>query len=186
MRAVWLQPNQEYLAERHRLGWDKKDELWDGVLHMVPPPSYHHVKVSIRLFKALSVVAGKRGLDANPDGPGLFEAGTDNYRIPDGSVSRPEHAVSRGIEGAELVIEVLSPDDDSYNKFDFYAKLGVGEVWIVDPHTLVVEVYALTGGAYVRVPATGAITISPLLGISLELDAGPSLRLRDGDDVHDV
>jgi len=187
MRAVWIEPDESYLAERRLRRQDKRDELWDGVLHMVPQPSFVHCDVSTRLFGALRPIATRRGMRVMTGCLGVFEPGTDrNYRVPDVTVFRPEHIVKRGIEGAELVIEVLSPNDDSRNKFDFYAKLGVGEVWIVDPQALVVEVYSLTGGAYVRVPSTGNLTISPLLGISLELDAGPVLRLRDGDDVHDV
>lgn len=38
MRAVWIGVPDRFLEERHRLGHDKQDELWEGVLHMVPPP----------------------------------------------------------------------------------------------------------------------------------------------------
>jgi hypothetical protein len=30
------------LAERQRLGLDLFDEMWEGELHMVPPPSAEH------------------------------------------------------------------------------------------------------------------------------------------------
>src|SRR5215831_6404963 len=57
MRAVWLQPDEAYLAQRHRLGHDKKDELWDGVLHMVPPASSAHGGLMSRLLVALDPIA---------------------------------------------------------------------------------------------------------------------------------
>jgi len=187
MRAVWIEPSETFLAERRRRGQDKKDEVWDGVLHMVPPPLSHHTTVSFSLARILAVIGARRGLIARPDSDGLFEPGRDDsYRIPDGSLVRPEHLVKRGIEGAELVIEILSPHDESRDKFPFYAKLGVREIWLVEPNTLVVEVYTLAAGAYVTLPAAGSLTVSPLLGISLELDDGPRLQLRDGDDVYTV
>ena len=154
---------------------------------MVPPRLSHHTTVSFSLARILAVIGARRGLIARPDSAGLFEPGRDDsYRVPDGSLVRPEHLVRRGIEGAELVIEILSPHDESREKFPFYARLRVPEIWHVEPNALVVEVYSLTRGAYVRVPTAGNITISPLLGISLALDAGPMLHLRDGDDVHTV
>ena len=185
MRAVWIEPNQNYLAERRRLGLDKKDEVWDGVLHMVPPPAYHHVITSVGLFKALTPIAERRGLIALPDGVGLFGAESD-YRIPDGVLHRPDQVTRSGLVSAELVIEVLSAHDESRDKLEFYAARGVSEVWLVDPQTLVVEVYTLSGGAYVRVPTVANQTSSPRLGITLELTAGPSLALRDGESVHHV
>jgi hypothetical protein len=42
MRVVMLDAPQELLDERRRLGQDVRDELWDGVVHMVPPPCDAH------------------------------------------------------------------------------------------------------------------------------------------------
>ena len=42
MKALLLEiPDtiQRWMDERARLGHDRMDEMWDGVLHMVPPPS---------------------------------------------------------------------------------------------------------------------------------------------------
>lgn len=33
-----LEVPEGLLAERARLGHDRFDEMWEGVLHMVPPP----------------------------------------------------------------------------------------------------------------------------------------------------
>jgi len=181
MRAVWLQPDEAYLEERHRRGQDKKDELWDGVLHMVPPASYLHGHFDVELVVALRSIGKRRGWLAHTDNLGLF-ASEKSYRIPDATLARPDQVSKRGLEGAELVVEVLSPDDESYDKLPFYAKLGVREVWIIDPETRAVEIYALTQRAYQSV----ANDRSPLLGITLEIIAGPKLRLRDGDDVYEV
>ncbi len=38
MRAVLLEVPEAMLAERRRLGLDGRDEMWNSVLYMVPPP----------------------------------------------------------------------------------------------------------------------------------------------------
>src|SRR5262245_3094496 len=123
MRAVWLEPSETFLEERRRRGLDKFDEVWDGVLHMVPPGSYAHGLSTSRLFLALHAIAERRGLLAHGDGMGVFES-DDNYRVADATIARPEHVSKRGLEGADLVVEVLSPNDESRDKLPFYAKLG--------------------------------------------------------------
>src|SRR5262249_3614736 len=108
-----------------------------------------------------------------------------DYRIPDVVVARPSHVKRRGLEGAILVVEVLSPDDESRDKLPFYAKIGVREVWLVEPTTLVTEIYELIGARYVRVPFVGGIARSPALGIELARTAA-ALELRDGGEVASV
>jgi hypothetical protein len=44
------------LDERRRLGQDVRDEMWDGVLHMVPPPGGAHQDYG-RLGVSLMIVA---------------------------------------------------------------------------------------------------------------------------------
>ena len=44
---------------------------------------------------------------------------------------------------AAAVVEVVSPDDESRQKFGHYAAHGVGEVLIVDPDTRTIELYVL-------------------------------------------
>lgn len=62
-----------------------------------------------------------------------------------------ENQVSeRGYEGAEVVIEVLSPNDESRDKFPFFATKDVREVWLVEPKTRAIELYELRKGRYVR------------------------------------
>ena len=42
MRALLLEPDPKWLEERRRLGHDRFDEVWDGVLHVVPSPNAYH------------------------------------------------------------------------------------------------------------------------------------------------
>lgn len=112
---------------------------------------------------------------------GLFDT-DNNYRVPDCGIAKPEHESARGKEGAELVVEVLSPNDESREKFPFFAKVGVAEIWLVHQRTREVEIYTLAGGEYVRAP-DGA---SPLLGVTLSIVEGPLLRITDGDAIYDI
>ena len=117
--------------------------MWEGELHMVPPPSDRHQEVSGRLYRILAEVAERKGLMARFEG-GLFRPGTDtDYRVPDQTYARPEYRSTRGVEGAaSLVVEILSPNDETYGKLDWYASVAVGEVLVIDPETRHVELFA--------------------------------------------
>lgn len=132
-RLVELPP--DVLAERERLGLDTRDEVWDGVLHMNPPPQYEHSRVQVQLFRHLDRLAAAQGLDVHPE-VGLFNPAhltPHDYRVPDLTVFDPEIISERGLEGAAaLALEVRSPGDDSFKKLPFYDAMGVGEVVIVD------------------------------------------------------
>ncbi len=76
--------------------------------------------------------------------PGVFDpevAAMTSYRVPDLGYARPGDVSERGIEGrAALVVEVLSPRDESHEKLPFFRRIGVEEVLFVDPRTRAFEV----------------------------------------------
>lgn len=183
MRAVWLGVPESFLEERRRLGLDTRDELWEGVLHMVPPPAWRHSVIQGHLYSALLQIARRRGLDGACEG-GVFAA-EKNWRVPDIVFARAEAAAESvpRLDGAELVVEILSPDDESRDKLPFYAKVGVREVWLVEPATREVELLALAGDHYDLVPFIQGRAQSPVLGIEVRVADG-KLELRDGTDVH--
>jgi Uma2 family endonuclease len=154
MRALLLEVPQAMLDERRRLGHDKHDEMWDGVLHMVPPAGGPHQKRGSRLMSRLIRLAEPLGLDATYE-TGVFEPGrNDNYRVPDNVVFRPSSFSERGVEGrAELVVEFRSPNDESYEKLPFYASMEVQEVLILDKSH--VDLRHLVDGAYVPTEPDG-------------------------------
>lgn len=162
MRAVWLEPDERYLAQRHSWGGDRSDEVWDGVLHMPPFPMFDHELIASRLLLALAPIGQRCGLIAVP--AALLEH-EKNYRKPDLTLGREEQISERGFEGAELVIEVLSPNDESRDKLPFFAKLGVREVWLIDPKTRELELYELRDGRYMRQQPP---LVSPVLGVTIE------------------
>jgi Uma2 family endonuclease len=175
MRAVMLQVPESLLAERRRLGADRWDEMWDGVLHMVPSPSGWHQSLGSELHLVLAPVAKTRGLRALYETavhtPGRIDR---DYRQPDLVFFKPEAFHDRGVVGApELVVEILSPDDESYDKLPWYAALGTREVLIVDPITRAVDLFVLRDGKLVRAETAR----SEVLDATFARIDGPRLRV---------
>ena len=73
-----------------------------------------------------------------------------DYRIPDltfiaaGRVDVLARDGTRG-GGPDAVIEIRSPNDETYEKFPFFAGLGVREVIVVHRDTMEAEIYRLAG-----------------------------------------
>ena len=182
MQTLLLKPDdhvREWLEERRRNGVDQRDEVWDGVLHVVPPPFYEHQAFESDLERVLYPLATACGLRIAHEVGVFLRSDDKDYRVPDLAISDPRYISERGVEArAEIVIEVLSPDDESRKKFAFYASCEVPEVWIVHPTTKAIEVYALHGGAYAELPAARDGTIeAPRLGLTLRVVDGPKLRI---------
>jgi len=147
------------IAERHRLGLDRHDELWEGVLHMVPPASRHHQQLEFELAKALEPAARRQGWDV------LIETGVfgtdDDYRIPDIAVFGPESVSERGIDGPpEVVVEIRSPGDESDAKVPWYLARGAGAVLVIDRDTLGLDLHLPAGR--VEPDADGAVLLERL------------------------
>lgn len=175
MRVVMLEAPQALLEERRRLGLDGHDEMWDGVLHVVPPAGGPHQGLSSEFFLATAPVAKGRGLVPRM-GTGLFRSAED-YRVPDQLYCRPEHLSDRGAEGAELVVEVRSEGDDTYRKLPFFAVLGVREVLVLHPSPRRAELYRLVEDRLLPVQADAAGELaSDVLGVRVAPGA-EALRL---------
>jgi Uma2 family endonuclease len=100
----------------------------------------------------------------------------DDYRVPDQLYARPDQLSDRGAEpAAVVVVEILSPGDETYDKLDWYAAGGVDEVLVVDPESRRAEVFARRGSRMVLVESDPGRLQS--LGVDLETVDGPSLRL---------
>ena len=186
MKAVLLDVPQAMLDERRRLGHDRFDEMWNGVLHMVSPPSMGHQHRGTRLVALLHALAERAGMIAVYEA-GLFRPGrNDDYRQPDNLVARPEHVSARGVEGrAELVVEIRSRGDEAYEKLPFFAEMQVQEVLILDGSSI--ELRRLAGDQYVLVDADPGGWVQ-CEAVPLELRSGPgegqiTARTADGDVV---
>ena len=132
------------LERRSRLGQDLFDEVWEGVLHMNPAPHSRHGRLEWQLAGTLGPLAASAGLRAL----GQFNLGDESdYRVPDGALVHPgPDAVY--LTTAALVLEIVSPGDESWAKLDFYAAHSVEELLIVDPQEKTVSWMGLEGSEY--------------------------------------
>ncbi len=150
---------QEMLERRKRLGQDRKDEVWEGVLHMVPAPAHKHGSLAQQLAELLGPAARAAGLEPMIAEFNLGDSKED-FRVPDGGLHRPG-AAEMWHPTAALVLEILSPGDETWEKLPFYAAHGVEEVLIVDPDSHRVDWFALASERYEPVERSALIELGP-------------------------
>lgn len=168
------------LEERRRLGLDLFDEMWEGVLHMNPPPLGNHQEVGSELFMVLGPIAKSLGLVARYEVG--FYAGHDDYRAPDHAYAKPEHLIREGINAAELVVEIRSPHDETFEKLPWYARHGVTEMLVIHPVSRAIELYRTIDGQPDPVDPNvdGSAELKSLAGVRLSTVTtpdGPRLRV---------
>jgi Uma2 family endonuclease len=176
MRTLVLDPPtaglDELLERRRRSGLDRFDEVWEGVYHMVPGPSHAHASIEWQLAALLRPTASAADLEAI----GQCNLGEDehDFRVPDGALHRP------GVSGAwhptaALVVEIVSPGDESWEKLPFYAAHDVDEVLIVDPQERSVSWLELVDGSYRPIERSGLVDLGTQ-GLAEQLDWPPTDR----------
>ena len=177
----------EILRFRERTGADRFDEMWEGVLHMPPSPSFHHQSHASHILNFFVEVwcprvGGAAVMQVNVSTNDRWD---QDYRIPDVSVMLPERVPQGEVMFVRpnVVFEVRSPGDETYDKLPFYAAIG-GEavVVVVERDTKAVQVFALAGGNFILVPpsADGWMPIEPV-GVEVRteaIDGGSILHLR--------
>jgi Putative restriction endonuclease len=180
---------ESMIAERRRLGHDKKDEMWEGVLHMNEPGSFEHQRTEGGLVAVLYPVARRLGLEVLPEA-GIFDPDVpDNkdFRTPDVIVVAPGATSRRGVEGrASLAIEVRSPGDESYEKIPFYGRVGVAELLIIDRDTKSVRRWVSDGG-HLGEAAAGPASWHELSVLPVAMrDSNGTLQARIDDQVVEI
>jgi Uma2 family endonuclease len=132
------------------LGDDKRYELIEGELYMVPSPDFSHQSVLGNLWDYLRNFTKKRQL-------GIVLCAPLDVVFPDNNVLQPDILfiskermgiiTEKNIKGApDLLVEILSTgtlERDKIVKKSLYEKYGVKEYWIVDPTGKQVEVLTL-------------------------------------------
>jgi Uma2 family endonuclease len=193
MRAVIADLPKHWLEERRRSGAHRFDEMWDGVLHIPPARTTSQQALKCDLAIYLHAHWAKpRGCRVNQEvnltTPEDEAQWTLNYRIPDlvlldsarFGIDKDEYMV-----GAPLVVvEICSPGDETYDKFPFYAGLGVPEVWVVHRDIRVPEVHVLGPGPAYRPQPAGpdGWTRSPATGVEFRPTGTGRLGVRIGGD----
>jgi len=188
MRAVIPEVTPDIMAWRKRTGAHYWDEMWEGELHMAPVPNRSHQELAGDLHVWLEIHWAKPGGNRvfppiNLASPGGWPK---DYRIPDLVLLKPDRFhIDRDeyFEGPPtVVVEIHSPGDEAYEKLDFYARLGVPEVWIVHRDTKEPEIYLLSGETYHPAAAGAEGWIhSPATGVRMKAEAGPKLAVQMGE-----
>jgi Uma2 family endonuclease len=147
-----------FLARRRALDQDRSDEVWEGDYHVVPAPHPWHSHIDSQLGRLLGPPADAAGLV----GLSEFNLGTsvDDFRVPDSGYVRGEVPDQVFVPTAAIVVEILSPGDETWEKFPFFARHGVEELCIVDPPDRRVRWFALAGDAYEETAASAVLGVT--------------------------
>ncbi len=156
MSSAVIAKKKRYTYEDYlRTPDDKRYELIEGELIMVPSPVPEHQRISGRLEFELRKIVAEHDLGE------VFDAPCDVY-FDDEDVVQPDILFiskerlniigEKNIEGApDLVIEIISESSayrDLVQKKRLYARFGVKEYWVVIPEEEAIEIYALKDNTY--------------------------------------
>ena len=163
-------------------GWSDEEYLWltdrcsrlieftDGHVQELPMPTFTHQAVLLALYRLFHDYLTPLG--------GVAVVAALRMRIREGKFREPDLLLLRDRSdsrcqdrywlGADLVVEVVSPDDpdrDVVEKRADYAEARIPEYWIVDPRNETITVLVLEGDAYLEhgVYARGHAAASRLL-----------------------
>ena len=123
-------------------------ELSEGVVFIIPPPSYEHQCIVANFYRFLYSFVMSQNLGEVAFAPLAMRLWPGKIREPDVLFYSQVNADRLGetISGVpDLVAEVVSPGSrrvDSQEKFVEYAQAGVAEYWLIDPEEKTV-VFAL-------------------------------------------
>ena len=154
-------------------------EFTDGRIEELPMPTFTHQSILLFLYDLLRAYLKPRG--------GVVMVAALRLRVRPGKFREPDvlllrdrtdrRCQDRYWEGADLVVEVVSPDNpdrDLVEKRADYAEAGIPEYWIADPRDETVRVLSLRGSSYVEhgVYRRGDTAASALLaGFATEVSA---------------
>ena len=185
------------IRERRAAGADRHDEVWDGVYVMSPEADNDHQRLVYRLAKAIDMALSEPDDVTILPGTNISDRPTrwrKNYRCPDVAIFLPgnpaEDRGSHWLGGPDFAVEIVSRDDRSRQKIEFYAKVGTRELLLIDRGPWRLELYRNREGMMVpagfREPGATDLLSSEVLPVAFRLtDASPHPRIdavsiRDG------
>jgi Uma2 family endonuclease len=177
MRALVLDSStagfDALLERRRRSGLARLDEVWAGVLHMITAPSLAHARIAQQLAELLGPLARTAGLECAMHEFNLGNSEAD-FRVPDGALHRPG-AHGTWLLTAALVVEIVSPGDETWEKLPFYASHNVDEVLIVDPLKRTVTWLGLAGESYSELSHSALVELDAV-GLAEQIEWPPAER----------
>jgi Uma2 family endonuclease len=172
------------IADRRERGIDKFDEVWDGVYVMAPIANNEHQDIQMGLALILGPLIVFPRLGRVHAGANVSDQPVDwmkNYRCPDVLVfldgNPAEDRGSHWFGGPDFAVEIVSDRDRSREKIDFYSKVNVRELLIIDRDPWQLELFRLTAGrlesAAIATEQNGVSILSQVTGLTLRLVSAP-------------
>jgi Uma2 family endonuclease len=199
MEMIVLDPfeQEELIEKRIESGADRFDEVWDGVYVVSPLPNDEHQDIVGLLTYAFISAIRQPGLGLVRPGVNvsdLEDQWEHNYRGPDVVVflkgTKSRNLGTHWIGGPDFAVEVVSRNDRSREKLDFYAKVGTRELLLVDRFPWSLELYRLIDGVFALVgksdPDNPAVLVSEVLPLSFRLidgDPRPTIEIAHADGI---
>jgi Uma2 family endonuclease len=162
---VWelarLYPSQGHWSEEAylELHTNQLIEFTHGVLEFLEMPTLKHQMIVAYLYERLQAYVRREKLGKVFFAPLRIRVAPETIREPDVvylSHKKIPRNKTKPPEGADLVVEVVSPREESrkrdlVEKRRDYALAGIAEYWIVDPESSTITVLALHGSKYEQV-----------------------------------
>ena len=174
---------EQMKAQREASGADRFDEVWEGVYMMAPLADDEHQDFQILLGVVFVEVIQRHGLGVARAGVNVSdreEGWARNYRIPDVAVflngGTARNCGTHWVGGPDFAVEIVSPDDRSRDKLQFYADVKTRELMVLDRDPWALELYRLDGGRLRLVGTSNTDKSETLVGEVLPL----SFRLVGG------
>ena len=171
------------IRRRRRLGLNHKDEVWNGRYIVMPDPDNVHQELVAELLFVFTLIVKRAGLGKAYPGTNITDCDdkwSHNYRVPDVTVflngNKAEDRHTHWFGGPDLAVEIVSDNDKSRKKLDFYASVGTRELLIVDREPWLIELFRLRDGELVSAGtstvADGNLLTSEVAPLSFRLVAG--------------
>ena len=176
-QGCWSDEHYLWLTDHTR----RLVEFTDGRVEVLPMPTERHQIILLFLYRLLYAHVHESPRDGVVVTSGLrMRVREGKFREPDLLLLRDRTDSRRRDRfwlGADLVMEIVSPDDPSRDlvvKRADYAEAAVPEYWIVDPRIETVTVLRLAADTYVEhgVFGRGDVATSSLLdGVAVDVTA---------------
>jgi Uma2 family endonuclease len=138
------------IEERRRKGLDRPDETWEGTYVIMPNPNDEHQQLVMHLSMRLCQLIEETGLGQVRPGVNISDRIVDwrfNFRCPDVVVFLNDTAAechdTFWYGGPDFAIEIVSPNDRTRDKLEFYASVRTRELLVIDRDPWSLELYRL-------------------------------------------
>ena len=154
-------------------------DLVNGQVEVLPVPSLLHQFIARLVFLQIHEFVEQSSPGIVMSAPTRVRISERHFREPDVlfvSQANLKRRQEQGWETADLVVEIISPDDpdrDFVDKRRDYAAAGIAEYWMIDPRNDSIQVLHLCDGEYrelIRTGRTGHAESRVLKGFRMDVE----------------